>query len=438
MNDNLPEYKLSESATIYKNYYLTKENIEYKFMVGKGKSDIFIKYQKYKIILNNNDLSKITKLLLNNLDDAYNFIVNLFENQKVIIEVINFNDNIRLKLKIDDEKYFELILVYNKDNKDSFYKITVSKNSYAKFAFDNSFCVFKSYNDIYYIIYSNEIRSIICFDLNNNKNVNEIKNAHKAYITSFRHYLDETNKRDLILSISGENNNLKLWNIVNFECLLNIINVNKVGTFLSACFLKDNNENYIISSNRHWTNNEFIKVFDFNGNKIKELNGSNDATFFIDVYYEDMIYILTGNENYVKSLNYNKNEIYHIYNDKSKSFHRSIVINNKEQVIKLIESSDNGIIRIWNFHTGLLLNKIKVSDNYLCGISLLNKDHLFVGCFDGTIKLVDLNKGTVINLYKHNHSVITVKIFICPKYGKFLISQGLLRDEINIWINNLI
>ena len=68
----------------------------------------------------------------------------------------------------------------------------------------------------------------------------------------------------------------------------------------------------------------------------------------------------------------------------------------------------------------------------------MNKDHLFVGCFDGTIKLVDLNKGTVINLYKHNHSVITIKIFICPKYGKFLISQGLLRDEINIWINNLI
>ena len=66
--------------------------------------------------------------------------------------------------------------------------------------------------------------------------------------------------------------------------------MNKVGTLLSACFLKDNKENYIISSNRHWTNNEFIKVFDFNGNKIKEINSSNDVTFFIDVYYEDMIY----------------------------------------------------------------------------------------------------------------------------------------------------
>ncbi len=151
-----------------------------------------------------------------------------------------------------------------------------------------------------------------------------------------------------------------------------------------------------------------------------------------------MIIIITGNENYVKSLNYNKNEIYHIYNDKSKSFLRSIVVNNKEQFVKLIESSDNGIIRIWNFHTGLLLNKIKVSDNYLSGMSLLNNDYLFVGCFDGAIKLVDLNKGTVINLYKHNHSVITIKIFNCPKYGKCLVSQGLLRDEINIWIKFLI
>ena len=151
-----------------------------------------------------------------------------------------------------------------------------------------------------------------------------------------------------------------------------------------------------------------------------------------------MIYILTGNENYVKSLNYNKNEIYHIYNDKSESIHRSIVVNDKEKVIKLIESSDNGVIRIWNFHTGILLNKIKVSNNYLCGISLLNEDYLFVGCFDGAIKLVDLNNGTVINLYKHNYSVITLKLISCPKYGKCLISQGLLRGELNIWINNLI
>jgi len=386
MIENLHENKLSENLSIYKYYYLTKENIEYKFVIEKGKTAILIKYQKYKIVLNNNDLSKITKLIINTLDETYNFIVCLFENHKVEIEDINLNENIKLLLKIGEGRFVEIILVYNKDS-DSFNKITVSNNSYAKFAFDNSFCVFKAYNDIYYIIYSNENKSIICFDLNNNKNVNEIKSAHKAYITSFRHCLDKANKRDLILSISGENNNLKLWSVVNFECLFSITNVNKVGTLLSACFLKDNNENYIISSNRHWTNNEYIKVFDFNGNKIKEINGSNDVTFFIDVYYEDMIYIITGNENYVKSLNYNKNEIYHIYNDKSKSFHRSIVVNNKQQVVKLIESSDNGYIRIWNFHAGLLLNKIKVSDNYLSSISLLNNDCLFVGCFDGAIKL---------------------------------------------------
>ena len=438
MNDNIHENKLTENLSIYKYYFLIKEYIEYKFEIEKGKTYILIKYQKYKLILNNYDLSKLTKLIINTLDEAYIFIVSLFENHKVTIEEMNPNKNIKLLLKREEGRFFEINLVYNKDNNDSFYKITVSNNSYAKFAFDNSFCVFTTYNDLYYIIYSNENKSIICFDLNNNKNVNEIKNAHKDYITSFRHFFDKTSKRDLILSISGENNNIKLWSVVNFECLLSIINVNKVGTLLSACFLKDNNQNYIISSNRHWINNEFIKVFDFNGNKIKEINDSNDVTFFIDVFYEDMIYIITGNENYVKSLNYNKNEIYHIYNDKSKSFHRSIVVNNKEQVVKLIESSDNGIIRIWNFHTGLLLNKIKVSDNYLSGISLLNNDYLFVGCFDGAIKLVDLNKGTVIHLYKHNHSVITIKIFNCPKYGKFLVSQGLLRGEINIWINNLI
>ena len=136
MNDNLHENNLSENLNIYKYYCLTKENIEYRLVIEKGKTEILIKYQKYKIILNNNDLSKLTKLIINTLDEAYNFIVNLFENHKVAIEDINLNKYIKLLLKIEEGRFFEIILVYNKDNNNSFNKITVSNNSYAKFAID--------------------------------------------------------------------------------------------------------------------------------------------------------------------------------------------------------------------------------------------------------------------------------------------------------------
>ena len=79
--------------------------------------------------------------------------------------------------------------------------------------------------------------------------ITEIKNAHNNVTTNFRHYLDVINKRDLILSISAYENNIKLWNINNFECLLNLQNINKGGCLYSACFLNDNNQNYIITSN---------------------------------------------------------------------------------------------------------------------------------------------------------------------------------------------
>ena len=42
---------------------------------------------------------------------------------------------------------------------------------------------------------------MICYDLNNQRKINETKNIHDAYITNFRHYLDEINKRDLVLSL---------------------------------------------------------------------------------------------------------------------------------------------------------------------------------------------------------------------------------------------
>jgi WD40 repeat protein len=84
------------------------------------------------------------------------------------------------------------------------------------------------------------------------------------YITNFRHYLDKNNKRDLIMSISSNDNNLKVWNVNIFQCLVNIRNINKNGFLNSACFLKDNNTIYVITSNLYFYSYESITVFDLN------------------------------------------------------------------------------------------------------------------------------------------------------------------------------
>ena len=129
-----------------------------------------------------------------------------------------------------------------------------------------------------------EYKSIICYNLNNLYNIIkiiEIKNAHEEDIRNFRHYFDEHNKRDLILSISAENSNLKVWNIYNFECLINIKKIYGNGELYSSCFINHNNKIYILTSNFSYNNNR-IKIFDLNGKKIEEIEQSGDMTYFID------------------------------------------------------------------------------------------------------------------------------------------------------------
>ena len=151
---------------------------------------------------------------------------------------------------------------------------------------------------------------IICYDLNSQKLINKIKEYHKEYISNIRHFLDINNKRDLILSSSFKDNNIKVLDLNNWSCIVDIPFVNYEGYLNSSCIINVNNLNYIISSNCNFLgDSEPIKIFDFNGYKIGEINYSNEQTFFIDTYNDNInkkVLILTGNINHVKSYDFQK------------------------------------------------------------------------------------------------------------------------------------
>ena len=155
-------------------------------------------------------------------------------------------------------------------------------------------------------------------------------------------------------------------------------------------------------------------------------------------------FIITPEQSYC----YEENKIYTSYYDYEnyfikyigpKNYVSAIIFNeDKRKVTKIINSSMNGFIRIFNFHSGKLLSKI-LMENSLYGICLWNKNNIFVGCGDHTIRLIDINKGVVVknkNLYGHNHLVCSIKKINHPKFGECLISQGLAKDNIELWINN--
>ena len=119
--DNIKENELYEKINEYEEYYLIKENNAFKFIVGKTDKYIIIRCKNYEIKLNNNDLTILTKSLLNTINDAYEYIINIFDDKKVVIKDIINNKTISILLRIyilNKEKDIEFILTYNKSNKD--------------------------------------------------------------------------------------------------------------------------------------------------------------------------------------------------------------------------------------------------------------------------------------------------------------------------------
>ena len=334
-NNNANNKEGLENIIDYTEFYLLKFNSIIKIIIYLNNNYIFINCKQYKLILSLKDTSKLLKIKFSSLIEAYNFLINKFEdNQIEILEIIRYK-NIKLILNINsnkNEEKKEIILTYDNQNKDfifnvinklqneiinlktqinilqsknsilkkenesiklykekmNFKNVCILPDSFADFYLDNTFCLFKSIDNIFYLIYSNQKNLIVSYNLNKFQKIAEIFSGHHKLITNFRHYLDKINNKDLVLSISAKENNIKVWEIKYWKCILNIANINLLGFLDSACLLYDNHNNFIITSNSNKQNiPEPIKIFNFQGNKIKEINNSQNQTFFIDVYYEN-------------------------------------------------------------------------------------------------------------------------------------------------------
>ena len=478
----------------YEEYYLMKDKQVLKFTITKKTSDIVIKSNNYAVKLNDKSLSVLIHYKFDSLDHAYKTIINAFEDNRITIKEFTSFQFIKLKVKINKKNEFEIKLPYGKNHKVNFIvkelsdqiislkeeikdlnekieilkkaspsiqaytnpkniklSCTLIKDLKTRYTAGNAISVFKSIDDILYLIYAQN-NSIISYDIINKKQLKEIENAHKQSVIRFNNFFDDINKRDLLLSISVEENEIKLWNIQNYECLLHLQNINQKGKIFSACFLNDDNNNYIIASNHNVEEMpELIKIYDFKGNKIKEINDSNDLAFYIDNYYDNFsnkLYILTATTGLVKAFDYNENKLYHKYSDGDSDriyVHEHIIVYDTGEIITMLESCIDGYVRMWDFHSCLLLKKFGYHKSYKEGVSLLsqgllsmclwNNDYLFVSASDRTIRLINVKSGKIIKIFDVQESeVITIKKIIHSKYGQFLLTFDL--HNVSLWENH--
>ena len=416
---------------------------------------IKIKCKNFERTMNVEDFYNNFNIKYNSIEEAYNFIINVLKTKKPIIKDSSNINKLIISLtiinnKLNLHKEVEIIL-FNKYEVNFFEKNpekihflnNLSKKAYNCYSVENTFIVFKAINEIIYLVYASEDVSIMCYSLNNDQLISEISDAHeKEYITNLNHLYNQRINKDIIMSVSGDNNNIKLWDFYNWECLLNLKNIYQIGFLESACILNIENNIFIISSNWNHEEVESIKVFDFKGNNIKEIINSNEKTYYVNTFYEyenSTLYIIAGNFNYIKSYDYEKNKLYKKYSEKNKTgAHISAIIYHNKDITELIESCVDGFIRFWNFHTGTFLNKIDTStDNFIgiFGICLWNKKYLFTGCNNSEIKLIDLEKKIIVQkLHGHKKVITCIKKIIHPKYGECLISQGYKNDQLKLWI----
>ena len=121
------------------------------------------------------------------------------------------------------------------------YLTDISKMSYL------AFCIFESINNILYLVYYDYKETLCFYNILDDKIIFKIKlkkNGKKFFIVKIKHYLDNNNKRDLLLTIIKRE--IKIWNINNFECVFNLSKDCFLFHNLSACLLFDKNEIYII------------------------------------------------------------------------------------------------------------------------------------------------------------------------------------------------
>ena len=308
-------------------------------------------------------------------------------------------------------------------------------DSFGGYNLDNIFCVFQANNKLY-LLYFTEDKTIMTYDLTNNTLVNENKNAHEKYITNLRH--QKIDGKDIIMSVSCEDNNIKLWNFSNWECILDLKNVNPNGVLRGACFLKDNDKYYIVTSNSRITGlyegftPDPIKIYDLQGNKVKEIPESNDDSLFVDIYYDDKKkYIVACNIKNLKVYDYDEGKLYKKFIDSELDNYMAI-IHKENNMVKLIGSNYDGKVRVWNFNSGELLNTFNVNDDYIYGICLWDNKHLFVGCLPKKIKLLDLSNGNVVKtLEGHKSFILSMKKNVVPNYGECLISAS--TEQIKLW-----
>ena len=229
------------------------------------------------------------------------------------------------------------------------------------------------------------------------------------------------------MSLSGEDNNVKLWetkDFKNWNQLLDLQNVNEQTEILSGCFINYKNNIYLLTSGKNQENDqtikdpEPIKVYDLEGNEIedKKIPIKSNVNFIDTFYHEkrDKYYVLLGCGKTCKYYNYEDQNDHQSFYDYDQGYVKSVIIDESRDLIIALGLEKRTIIG-WEFKSkGALKFKLCFKNRIGSSLCLWDTQYLLFGLGNniGIIDLLPLDENEE-NEENKESKVKVVKILPC-------------------------
>jgi len=431
----------------YEQYYFNEDILK---EVDKLPNRIKISLEKGKIIEkewdNNNKLNSLINDCINiennikNINNINDKIKKCKSNKKELKfksdEGISLLESIKNFGLINTEDYNNVqnnininILDFNPQNIKCIKKVGDSFGNAHNYIYDG-ICFFISKNNEYVLAYiDNTYKSIIYYDINNDKEIKRINNAHENNSINMIKYYN-FHLYDIILS-SSNNKNVKLW---NYNENLNILTINYSKVY-SSSLLFDNNSFYVFCAG----NTDYIKIYNSVGNFYKNIGNNDETRYYLEIdEINNNKYIISGGNKGVNVFNYPSFSNYYCFKEENdNSCHNYAKIIKKNNIYNIIDAgnSSSNIIRIWDFNNKNLIKRITSnSGERLGGFILINNIYLIIASYDKEIKVFDINNGILVTKFnKHTSLVVGIKAIKDKDNKQYFVSYSQGDTNIYLW-----
>ena len=250
----------SEENILIQNQYKVKYLSDYiTIIVGKTKNNIILRNNYYELKVNSENLSLLTKIVFKSIDESYEFITNIFNQNKFLIKDINSKmitiiiiiyDNIKGK-----ERKIELSLKENFDNKN--YLIKELFNKYMKLEKEmieeknNNFMLKQENYNIKMEIESiknfrnNDIGEIKMNVMNITNQICQLQQQLNQLIFQINQIQQQLNSINNNNNIMNQNNNFNFINSNNFNKMTNDFNLMNLNN--NNLINQDKSNNYLVN-----------------------------------------------------------------------------------------------------------------------------------------------------------------------------------------------